>query len=259
VKNILLHIICILLLALPLSAQRKGSTFTASDDKNAIHKNEWSIGARLHSNGLSAFYERVWIKSTWKSNILQVNYFQYKDLKEQRQKSIYFINGTQKRFIYGKQNNFFSVNALFGQRKVLADRADVKGVKVSMTYLGGVSLGFLKPYYLEFIRQTGDGFDTFVEPYTGENDSIFLDNSNQSRIVGRGGIQYGFGEMVPIPGAHGKFGFHFDWGKNQNLVSALELGVQLDIYYRNIPIMITERNRPFIMNVYLAFQLGKRW
>lgn len=239
--------------------QKKSAVFTATDSKNAIYKNEWSMGGRMHTNGFSAFFERAWIKSIWKSNLLHVNYYHHRDLKEQRQKSIYIINGVQKRFIYGKQNNYFNFNVSYGQRKVLAERADIRGVKVSMVYMGGVSLGLLKPYYLEFIRRTGDGFTTFVEPYTGENDSIFLNNGSQSIIVGRAGIQYGFGEMQFLPAAHGKFGFQFDFGRNPNLVSALQLGAQLDIHYRNIPIMITERNRPFIFNLYLSYQIGKRW
>lgn len=255
----ILHIITFVIFSSALFAQRKSNTFTATDSKNAIYKHEWSMGGRFHTNGFSAFFERAWIKNIWKSNLLHVNYFHYKDLKEQRQKSIYIINGVQKRFIYGKQNNYFNLNVSYGQRKVLAERADINGVKVSMVYMGGVSLGLLKPYFLEFIRRTGDSFETFVEPYNGANDSIFLDNTDQSIIVGRGGIQYGFGDIIPLPAIHGKFGFQFDWGKNPNLVNAIQLGVQLDVHYRNIPIMITERNRPFIFNLYLGYQIGKRW
>lgn len=232
---------------------------SVEDNPNMIYKNEWSVGARLHTNGLSMFYERVWIKDIYKKNILQTNFFYHFDVRQQRQKSNFFIDGTQKRFVYAKENTFFSLNVLFGQRKMLAGKAEKSGVSVSMVYMGGISLGILKPYYLEFLQPTGDGFDTFVEPYTGENDSIFLDNSNTSTIIGRAGPRYGFNELVFLPGAHGKFGFNFDFGKNETLITALEAGVQLDIFYRNLNILITDRSRPFLLNFYVSFQMGNRW
>ena len=231
----------------------------AEDNPNAIYKNEWSIGGRFHTNGMSAFYERVWIKDIYKKNVLQTNLFYHFDVRQQRQKSNFFVDGTQKRYVYAKQNTFFSINVLFGQRKMLAGKADKSGVSVSMVYMGGVSLGFLKPYYLEFLDQSSDGFETFVEPYTGENDSIFLDNTRSSRIVGRAGPRHGFDDVVLMPGLHGKFGFNFDFGKSETLITALEVGTQLDIFYRNVDILVTDRSRPFLLNFYISFQIGNRW
>jgi phosphopantetheinyl transferase (holo-ACP synthase) len=58
---------------------------------------------------------------------------------------------------------------------------------------------------------------------------------------------------------HAKFGFNFDWAGKENIVKSIELGAQVDVYYRKLPVMITSRNRPYIFNLYLAYQMGKRY
>lgn len=244
-------------------AQKKDKSFTLADEENAVYKNEWSIGMRMHTNGFSALYERVWIKSIWKKRVLQTNFFYYKDFKQKKVKSpyaeVYNANG----YFFGKQNNFWNVNVLYGQKKILAEKADKNGVRVSMVYLGGVSLGILKPYALEIVEQ--DNFseappETVVRFYEENNPAIFLDPFNSStRIFGPAGVKYGFNKIQPIPGIHGKFGFNFDWAGKENVVKSIELGAQVDIYYKKLPVMITSRNKPYVLNLYLAFQLGKRW
>lgn len=245
-------------------AQRKSSVLMVSEGENAVYKNEWSIGARLHTNGISTYFERVWIKSIWKKRVLQTNFFYYQDFKQKKVKSPYAEVFNTSGYYYGKQNNFWNVNVLYGNKKVLGEKAEKNGVRVSMVYLGGVSLGMLKPYGLDIVEE--DNFfvstppETVVRFYDENNPDVFLDpfNSN-TRIFGPAGIRRGWNKIKPIPGVHAKFGFNFDWAGKENIVKSIELGAQVDIYYRNLPIMITSRNRPYIFNLYLAYQMGKRY
>jgi hypothetical protein len=246
-----------------LYAQKKDKSFTIADEENAVFKNEWSLGMRMHTNGFSAFYERVWIKSIWKKQVLQTNFFYFKYFKQKKVKSpyaeVYNANG----YFYGKQNSFWNVNVLYGQKKILAEKADKNGVRVSMIYMGGVSLGILKPYALSIVEQ--DNFseappETVVRFYEENNSEVFLNPfNNETRIFGPAGMRYGFNKIKPVPGIHGKFGFNFDWAGKENVVKSIELGAQVDIYYRKLPVMISSRNKPYVLNLYLAFQLGKRW
>jgi hypothetical protein len=246
-----------------LFAQKKNSTFTLADEENAVFKNEWSLGMRMHTNGFSAYYERVWIKSIYKKRVLQTNFFYFKDFKQKKVKSAYAEVFNANGYFYGKQNNFWNLNVLYGQKKVLAEKADKNGVRVSMVYLGGISLGILKPYGLDIVEQ--DNFseappERVVRFYDEDNPGTFLDPFNSdTRIYGPAGVGSGFNRIQAVPGIHGKFGFNFDWAGKENVVKSIELGAQVDIYYRNLPVMITSRNKPYVLNLYLAFQLGKRW
>lgn len=254
----------ILLQASVLFAQKKQDGYTAVDEENMVFKNEWSVGARLHTNGFSAFYERVWIKSIWKKRVIQTNFFYFKDFKEKKVKSVYAQAFNAPAYFYGKQNNFWNVNFLYGNKKVIAEKADKAGVRLSMFYLGGVSLGILKPYALSIVER--DEFNvqgipqTEIYFYDSNNPSVFLSPLNdETRIYGAAGLRYGFNKIKPLPGVHAKFGFNFDWAGHEYLVKSIELGVQLDVYYKKIPVLISERNKPYILNLYMAFMLGKRW
>jgi len=249
------------LLCLTAKAKNNAKTFTEADAANMVFKNEWSIGAKLHSNGLGANFERVWIKSIWKRNVLQTNFFFYKDFKEKKTETPYAQVYNAAKYFYGKQNNFFNINLLYGQKKVLGEKAEKNGVRVSMFYLGGFSLGFLKPYALSIVTNDfNEAPETEVFFYDEDQSEIFLEPfSTNTRIYGAAGLQYGFNKIKLIPGVHAKFGFNFDWASWEYMVKSVELGVQLDVYYKKLPIMITDRNKPYILNVYVAFQLGKRW
>lgn len=262
-KNIFSTFFLVLLIASSLQAQKKSKMLTILDEENAVFKNEWSIGARMHTNGFSAYFERVWIKSIWKKRVLQTNFFYFKDFKQKKVKSAYAEVYNANGYFYGKQNNFWNLNVLYGNKKILAEKADKNGVRVSMIYLGGFSLGFLKPYGLDIVEQ--DQFsdappETVVEFYNENNPDVFLDPfNNDTRIFGPAGLRYGWNKLQPVPGLHAKFGFNFDWAGKENVVKSIELGTQVDIYYKKLPVMISSRSKPYILNLYLAFQLGKRW
>lgn len=245
--------------ALQTQAQKKSKIYTALDEENAIFKNEWSIGLRMHTNGLGAFYERVWIKNIYKKNVLQTNFFYFNDFKQKKVKSDYAQVYDAKGYFYGKQNNFWNFNVLFGQRKILAEKADYSGVRVAMVYMGGLSLGILKPYGLLITQPDLSSPQPEVLYYSEAQENIFLNQDPSYEVYGAAGLARGFNKIKPIPGIHTKFGFNFDWASHEYLVKSIEVGAQLDIYYKKLPVMISERNKPYILNFYISFQLGKRW
>lgn len=262
-KKVFFILLIVLVSSEGLEAQKRSKGLTTLDQENAVYKNEWSLGARIHTNGFSANFERVWIKSIWKRKVLQTNFFYFNDFKQKKVKSPYAEVYNTKGYFYGKQNNFWNVNVLYGSKKVLADKADKNGVRISMLYMGGVSLGILKPYALDIVGQENFSDappETTVEFYNENNPAMFLEPLNNStRIFGPAGMRYGWNKIQPIPGVHAKFGFNFDWAGKENVVKSIELGTQVDIYYKKLPTMISSRNRPFILNLYLGFQMGRRW
>ena len=39
----------------------------------------------------------------------------------------------------------------------------------------------------------------------------------------------------------------------------LEVGIKADIYYKKVPIMVSDDNKFFFLAAYVSFQFGKRW
>ena len=139
----------------------------------------------------------------------------------------------------------------------MSEKAKRKGVAVGIIYEIGVTLGLVKPYYLDIIyRVDGQPYgEVIATKYTEETKDIFLDPTN---IQGYTGFFKGWGEISAIPGAQGKLAVHFAWGAYEKFVRALDVGVMVELYAKSVPIMVIEDNKPYFINLYLNLQLGKR-
>jgi hypothetical protein len=119
-------------------------------------------------------------------------------------------------------------------------------------------LGLLKPYYLN-IKKVSEGnpnqFTTSREKYSEENHDRFLDENN---IRGYAGFFKGLTEAKIVPGVQAKGAVHFSWGNDDEYLKALEMGLMVDVFFKKMPIMITEDNTPLFVNLFVNLQLGKR-
>ena len=111
----------------------------------------------------------------------------------------------------------------------------------------------MKPYYLE-VQNQQTGVTEQIK-YDGTNESTFLDPSG---ILGKGGLFKGFGEMKFVPGAHAKLALRFDYGRYNELLSAIEVGVNAAYYSQKMPILLLNEEKNFFFNAYAAFTFGRR-
>ena len=148
------------------------------------------------------------------------------------------------------------LRAGMGEKRYFSEKARRKGVAVGINYEGGVSLGLLKPYYLNLSRVEPSGDQRIVaERYSAENADVFLD---VNRIYGSASFYKGFNEISAMPGLHGKIGLHLSHGAFDRGVRALEIGMMIDAYFKRVPIMVIDNNLPFFFNGYITLQLGRR-
>lgn len=213
---------------------------------------EMSGGVKMMTNGFSLYAEFGLIKNIYRTHLFQAEYQYYIDYKEKRTKSL-LQNGRDYRF--GLQNRFHVIRFSYGFESAIADKAARNGVRLSWVGFAGVSLGLLKPYYLNLTYP--DQVDGRAEKYSESNKDVFL---NKGRILDAAPFYKGMSEMKPVVGGHVKVGLNFDWGSRDAFVKAIEAGVQADIYYKKIPIMVNENtNQFFQFGFYLGIHLGKRW
>lgn len=257
-KKKTIYIILFLLISSVSFAQKNSRVFNA-DGENAIYTKEWGVGLRFHTNGYSAFFEHVWIKDIKRRKLIQASFFIYSDLRERKIETRYIQDERSKKYYYGKINNFYAFNLLYGNRRVIANKSETSGVKLSLTYMGGLTLGFLKPYYLRFVDLDSPGNITFDAPYSDDNAEEFLDDDpGSSQVFGAGSFGKGFNQLSFLPGLQAKVGLNFDFARKNNVVTSLEVGSQLDVFYKKVKIYATDRNKPYIVNLYLSMQIGKR-
>ena len=223
------------------------------DLRDYQYKHEASAGLRLQTNGFTIFGEYGWIKDIHRTRLLQLEYSYYVDFRQKKQHSLQ--GGAD--YLFGLQNRFHTIRVAYGFKRTIADKANRNGVRLSAVFFGGISLGLLKPYYLNLLQNT-DGSAPQIKPerYSLANADRFL---NKDTIVGAAPIRYGLSQMQPVAGLHIKAALDFDWGVKDEFVKALEAGVMFDCYYKRLPIMINNSNRFYQAAFYVSFQFGKRW
>ena len=212
-------------------------------ESRIYNNNESSFGIDLISNGMGFNYKIGKRVDGRRKIIYQLDFSWFKHPKEIKIKT--YDSGN--RFVYGKMN--FPTNFRFsvGRQKVLYERKDQNGVKISYFYTGGVSLALLKPVYYNIITGgvlTEQQFDiTEIHTY--------------SQIHSRASFFKGFNEISFVPGASIKLGFDFDFASSDDRIHALEAGANLDIYYKELEIMATERNNMVLFTLFVTYRFGR--
>ena len=254
--------ILLILIGFPTAVWAQSTDKTDVSGKiGLLYEHEWSLGGRLTTNGWGIVFNLGKALSYDKSRFYQIEFLEMKHPKETKQTNDYARHAryTPKPFVFGKQNNFYTLHLGYGQKLFLGDKAEKSGVEVNLTYSIGPSIGLLKPYYLDIGKEQNSptGFPEFDQKkYDPENPAEFL---SLELIRGSSGFAKGLAEMKFIPGVHGKAGINFDWANYNEIVKALEVGVGADVFPKRIPIMIEERNNPYFIYLYLGIQFGKKW
>ncbi|HNE27682.1 MAG: hypothetical protein U0U46_07055 [Saprospiraceae bacterium] len=251
------NLFCIVLAMLATDALAQGFKPPVSG-KGIIYNRETAFNFRLTTNkGFATGLEFGRLRTYYRTTYFQLNFGEVKHPKEQRQSPPPNVRSFRP-FVFGKQNNFFIVRSGWGIKRYYSEKASHKGVAVGVSYSIGPSLGLLKPYYLALAYTSPDNpRDQRVlhQKYSDENADVFLD---PTRILGASPFTKGIGELSLVPGGNASVAFHMDWGAFDEVVKALEIGLQVDVFPRKVPILVSEENSPVFFNFFVNLQLGKR-
>jgi len=222
-------------------------------EEGALIYNKQSVfGFKLNTDGWTALFEHGKYKTNTITNTWFLEAGERKSHKEEKVTATDvtgFPIGNP--LIYGKQNVFYSVNIGIGQQRLIGGKGPKNGVAVSAIYGGGFSAGLLKPYYVTIIDPTTD--ETRDVKYEGPGDTLFLNYPFSSA-----GFTKGFSEIKFTPGVIAHAGLRFDWGRYNELLSALEVGISAEYYTKDMPIMVNVTPKKFFYNAYVAIEFGKR-
>jgi len=220
-----------------------------------IFNKQSAFGIKLNTDGWGLFYERGKYKTITKTNLWWMEFGERKNLKEERVPTISASQGfiIISSYIYGKQNNLYYFKAGVGQQKLIGGKGNKNGVAVSAIYGAGITAGLLKPYYLE-IQNPTTGLRESIK-YTPANENLFLD---PTIILGKGGLSKGLGETKFVPGGHARVALRFDYGRYNEMLSAIEIGLNAEFYSQKMPIVLLNKEKNFFFNAYAAITFGRR-
>lgn len=223
-----------------------------------IYNRETSFNFKMTTNrGFAPGLEFGRLRTYYKTTYYHISLGEIKHPKEQRQSADPSVSRSFRPYVYGKQNNLFMLRGGWGVKRYFSEKARQKGVAVGMSYSFGPTLGLLKPYYLALARVGNSPGESRVthEKYSEENASVFLDNT---RILGASPFTRGFGEISFLPGGNASLALHMDWGAFDEFVKAFEIGLMLDVFAKDAPILVSEENHQIFFNFFINLQLGKR-
>ncbi|MEN9598485.1 MAG: hypothetical protein RL596_796 [Bacteroidota bacterium] len=220
-----------------------------------IFQKQSAFGIKLNTDGWGFFYEKGKYKTITKTNLWWLEFGEHKNKKEERVPTLTASQGfiVVSNYIYGKRNNFYKFNIGLGQQKLIGGKGNKNGVAVSAIYGGGLSIGMLKPYYIE-IQNPSTGAREQIK-YSPANENLFLD---PTIILGKGGLFKGFSEMEYVPGFHARAALRFDYGRYNEVLSALEVGLKAEYYTKKMPVVLLNEDKQLFFNAYAAIVFGKR-
>lgn len=212
-----------------------------------VYKRQSIFGVQLRTSGYGVFYETGRMKSQRNTSIYSISFTEIKHRKEDKSNAGFLFGNP---YVYGKINNFYQLQLGFGQQRILGQKGNKNGVALSLVYSGGLSLGMLRPYYVDV---DDNGVNRTIK-YTPEDSILFVDGP----IYGASGISKGWNELKIKPGAFAKSALRFDYGRFNEVVSGLEVGLSVEFYSDEIPILLFQDHKQLFFQGHIAILFGRR-
>ena len=204
-----------------------------------------AFGAKLINDGYGIFFEIGRAKSVKNATLFQLELSERKHPKEEKLSN---FNYYATPFIFGKQNFFYPVKLGVQQQTLFGNKTNKNGVSVTYNYGGGISLGLLRPYYVQ------SGSNGYIK-YESADSSTFLDPGS---ITAGPGFSKGWSDIKVTPGLYAKTALRFDYGSYNEMISAIEVGISGEYYSKGIPLMVHLDQKKFFFTGYVSVIFGKR-
>jgi len=206
------------------------------------------FGVQLRTNGYGVFYELGRPKSPRFTNLYLIELTEIKHPKEDKTTSTDGIFSNS--YTIAKINNFYQVKLGFGQQYIFGQKGNKNGVAVMGIYQAGLSLGLLRPYYLD----VNESSTQRSVKYDSKDSSAFLFGD----IIGSSGISKGWNEIKLKPGIFLKTALRFDFGRYNEMVQALQIGISAEAYSSKIPQLVYNKQKQIFFQGHIAFVFGRR-
>ena len=224
------------------------NTLSRQQEEGELIFNRQSVfGIKLATDGYGFGYEFGRYKTNRKSILYQFEFSEKKHRKEKKQAAS-FNQFQVNSVIYGKQNNFYQFKAGVAMQQVIGGKGNKNGVAVSAIYGAGLTAGLIKPYYVD----VEDNFNQRIrKTYPEIIDSGYIE-------LGAAGFTVGWDELKVRPGVYGKAAMRFDYGRFNEMVTAIEAGLTAEFYSSKVPQIVFNKERQFFFSAYLTLLLGRR-
>ena len=223
------------------------------EQKTIFYRNEKSGSVSLTSTGWGIngrFAKRTTAADKY---IYDIDFSIFRHPKEVKVPTSFTYSSNS--FILGKLNVVFDLRFGYGKQKEIFRKFDVGGISIRRFYSFGPSLSLLKPIYYE-VYNLIDGYHYKLAYYSQYSDAL-INSLSDSITMAKASFFKGFNEIKPVPGIFMKYGFSFEYSKQDIILHAIETGITLDVFTKKLEIMATKENYQFFISLFATYRFGK--
>lgn len=226
------------------------NTLLRQEEEGEIVFNKQSVfGVKLSTDGYGISYELGKFKSFRRSTLYQIELSEKKHRKEKKLAASIDNQFQINSVVFGKTHNFYQLKLGIAQQQIIGGKGNKNGVAVSAIYGGGLTVGMLKPYFVD-IRK-----DSSTYPPRARYPEIVDNNYFE---LGAAGFTVGWNAVKIRPGAYVKAAMRFDYGRLNETVTAIEVGLGAEFYSTKMSQIIYSKDKRLFFNAYVSLHLGRR-
>jgi len=217
------------------------------EQQKVFIRNERSFAILLNTDGFGVSYRAAKRIDFLNKHFLEFEFGTLRHPKEYRQSTLYNQGGS---FIFGKLNSTFYLRGGYGYQHEIYKKADLGGIAVRYFYSAGPVFAVYKPIYYKVLYPVSvSEFEVKEEKF---DESIALPQD----IYSRASFLKGLNETKVMPGLFAKGGFIFEYSKEDKVLHAIELGVQINLFPKKIPIMASDDNKSIFFSLFVSYRFG---
>lgn len=221
------------------------------EEGDLIFNKQNVFGIRLASDGYGISFEKGYFKTPTRTLLFSA------ELNEKHSPKEHHVSASSDGFDFSsivpyKLNNFYELKLSIGQQVLIGGKGNKNGVAVSAIYSGGLTLGMLKPYYLEITNAISSvGTEQTYAQFAS-------DSTVGDQITGASGFLVGWDHLTVKPGLNARQAMRFDYGRLNQTVAAVEVGLTEEYFSGKMPIMYEVPGKQFFFNAYVSILFGGR-
>jgi len=219
--------------------------YTAYSLGGGLHTAGWWIGGKSIQNRTFA------TESHWEASLFRWKHPRaFKTQANQEDPSSTYIPGLL--------NETFTLNFGWGTSYLWMEKGINHGLELRGTWSGGLAMGMFKPVYLQIRYPNEDPNTSKDQPFIEKAEAYNPEKHSSSNINRVSPWYKGLDTIRLVPGLYIKGGLSAEWGKHSRSPQWVELGVMAGLFPKPLPMMAWVENKPYLVSLYLSYQLGRR-
>lgn len=217
------------------------------EQQKVFFRNERSFGISLNTDGIGFGYRGAKRIDFRNKRLIEIEGGTLKHPKEYKISNPYTTGGN---FVFGKLNSTFYLRGGLGHQHELYKKADLGGIAIRYFYSAGPVLSIYKPIYYRVL------YPVSVNEYIIREEKFSSSIALPQDIYGRASFTKGLNETKVMPGLYAKGGFNFEYSKQDKVIHAIEVGLQVNAFPKAIPIMATNTNKMVFLSFFVSYRFG---